>query len=96
MNFQKFSFGELTSNSKGKTSASGTMGILICVVGTLCFLLGSLDKMFFTKDIDIITQAVIFTGMGVTLLGYHKSQEKHLDKKQENSMPIKNETEENG
>ncbi len=70
----RFSFAQMTSNENGKTSASGTMGILICVVGTLCFLLGCLDKMFLNKDIDVITQSIIFVGIGAGLLGYRKSR----------------------
>lgn len=72
---KKFSFGEMTSNSDGKTSSSGTMGVLIISVGTLCFLLGSIDKVFINKDVDIITQSIIFVGMGVALLGYRKSKD---------------------
>jgi len=68
-----FSFAQMTSNSDGKTSASGTMGVLICTVGTLCFLIGCLDKVFINKDIDIITQSIIFVGIGAGLLGLRKA-----------------------
>lgn len=68
----KFSFAEMTSNSDGKTSSSGAMGVLICVVGTFCFLLGCIDKIFFSDDIDIITQSIVFVGLGAALLGYRK------------------------
>jgi len=68
----KFSFAQMTSNESGKTSASGTMGVIICAVGTLCFLLGCLDKLFISKDIDVITQSIIFVGIGVSLLGVRK------------------------
>lgn len=71
----KFSFAQMTSNTDGKTSGSGTMGVLICAVGTLCFLLGSIDKMFINKDVDIITQSIIFVGIGAALLGYRKSKD---------------------
>jgi hypothetical protein len=71
----KFSFGQMTSNSDGKTSGSGTMGILICTVGSLCFLLGAIDKLFITGNIDVITQSIIFVGIGATLLGYRKSKD---------------------
>ena len=70
----KFSFAEMTSNNDGKTSGSGTMGVLICTVGTLCFLLGCVDKIFFGKDIDIVIQSIIFVGIGASLLGYRKSK----------------------
>jgi hypothetical protein len=71
-NPEKFSFAEMTSNGNGKTSGSGTMGALICVVGSVCFLLGCIDKMWVSKDIDIITQAIVFTGLGAGLLGLRK------------------------
>lgn len=76
--YSKFSLAEMTSNSMGKTSASGTMGIIICTTGTLCFLLGCLDKIFLTHEIDVITQSIIFVGIGASMLTYSKSQEKLL------------------
>jgi hypothetical protein len=68
----KFSWGELFSNETGKTSASGFAGVIISLVGTLCFFMGCVDKMFFTKSVDIITQSIILVGIGVTLLGVRK------------------------
>jgi hypothetical protein len=67
-----FSFAEMTSNNDGKTSGSGTMGVLICTVGTLCFLIGCIDKVFVNKDVDIITQSIIFVTIGAGLLGLRK------------------------
>ncbi len=72
---EKFSLAQMTSNSNGKTSGSGTMGVLICTVGTFGFLLGCVDKMFIGKDIDIVTQSIIFVGIGAALLGYRKSKD---------------------
>ena len=69
----RFSFAQMTSNSDGKTSGSGTMGVLVCTVGSLVFLLGAIDKMFLSKDIDILNQAIVFTLIGAGLLGYRKS-----------------------
>lgn len=66
---KKFSFAEMTSNNNGKTSGTGTMGIYICLIGGICFLMGCIDKMWISKDIDIITQSIIFTGIGAGLLG---------------------------
>jgi len=75
MNFPiKFSFGQLTANSNGKTSASGTAGIFIVLIGGLGFLLGCADKIWFKGGLDIINQAIVFTTLGVALLGYKKSQ----------------------
>jgi len=79
-NMSKFSWPELFANSDGKTSGSGFAGVVICMVGTLCFLLGCIDKMFISKGIDIITQSIVFVGIGATLLGARKL----LAKKTEN------------
>lgn len=65
----RFSFAQMTSNSDGKTSASGTMGVLICTIGSISFLYGSI-----VKDNNILLQSVVFTGIGAGLLGYRKSQ----------------------
>jgi len=66
----RFSFAQMTSNSNGKTSASGTMGVLICTIGSISFLYGSL-----IRDNEILLQTVVFTGIGAGLLGYRKSQD---------------------
>ena len=71
-NMEKFSFGQLTSNADGKTSASGVMGLLICFIGCISFLLGAIDRIYFTQSTDIMTQTIIFTGIGATLLGVKK------------------------
>jgi hypothetical protein len=71
-NISKFSWAELFSNETGKTSASGFAGVVISLVGTLCFFMGCIDKMFFTNSVDIITQSIILVGIGVTLLGVRK------------------------
>lgn len=68
----RWSFAQMTSNETGKTSASGTMGVLICAVGSFTFLLGCIDKMFVNQDVDILTQTIIFTGIGAGLLGLRK------------------------
>lgn len=70
----KFSFAEMTSNDNGKTSGSGTVGIVISLIGGLCFLLGSADKMFFSGTVDILTQSILVIGIGVGLLGYRKGK----------------------
>ena len=66
----RFSFGELTSNDTGKTSASGTIGCLICFAGVICFLWGG-----FTKQSELINQAIAYTAIGTGLLGYRKGKE---------------------
>jgi hypothetical protein len=72
---EKFSFGQLTSNSDGKTSGSGTAGLYIVFIGGICFFLGCIDKMFLDKSTDILVQSIIFVTIGATLLGYRKSKD---------------------
>lgn len=74
IDINKFSFAQMTSNESGKTSSSGTMGVLICTVGSLSFLLGVMDKIFFTHNIDIMTQTIVFTGIGASLLAVRKAK----------------------
>jgi hypothetical protein len=71
-NISKFSFAEMCSNENGKTSGSGTVGIVISSIGGLCFLLGAIDKMFLSGTVDILTQSIVVIGIGVGLLGYRK------------------------
>ena len=71
-NTDSFSVAQMTSTADGKTSASGTMGVLICSIGCLTFLLGVVDRVFFSQSQDIMMQTVVFTGLGVTLLGVKK------------------------
>jgi hypothetical protein len=80
----RFSFAQMTSNSDGKTSGSGTMGVLICMIGCITFLLGCIDKMFINHDVDILTQTIIFTGIGAALLGYRKSMDQVVTSESEN------------
>jgi hypothetical protein len=68
----RFSFAQMTSNGDGKTSASGSMGVLIVIIGCLSFLLGAIDRIFFSHSIDIMTQTIVFTGIGAGLLGLKK------------------------
>lgn len=72
---EKFSFAQLTSNSDGKTSGSGTAGLYIVFIGGICFFLGCIDKMFLDKSVDILSQSIIFVTIGATLLGYRKSKD---------------------
>jgi hypothetical protein len=71
-NKKKFSWSELFSNETGKTSATAFCGVVICISGTLCFILGCLDKMYVSKTVDIITQSIVFVGIGATLMGVRK------------------------
>jgi len=70
----RFSFGQLTSNSDGKTSGSGTAGLYIVFIGGVCFFLGCIDK-----SVDILTQSIIMISIGATLLGYRKSKDSGIE-----------------
>ena len=71
-NISKFNWAELFSNNDGKTSGSAFVGVIICLVGTLCFFMGCIDKMFLNGNADIINQSIMFVTIGVTLLGVRK------------------------
>ena len=68
----KFSWAEIFSNDSGKSSGTSFVGIIICLVGTLCFFLGCIDKMWISKSIDIITQSLTFVLIGASLMGVKK------------------------
>jgi len=72
----KFSFGQMTSNSDGKTSGSGSMGVYIIVLSVIAFLFGCVDKacISHTTDVMMYSSANILVGAG--LLGYRKSVDK--------------------
>ena len=73
---QKFSFAQMTSNTDGKTSGSGTLGVFAGFAGILAFLYGTIDYSFMSKDGTIMSQAIIVLTIGAGLLGYRKSVEK--------------------
>lgn len=72
LDIQKFSWSEMVSNGNGKTSGTAFAGLVICLVGTLCFLLGCIEKMFISTSIDVISQSIVFVGIGSSLLGLRK------------------------
>lgn len=73
LDISKFSFAEMCSNDSGKTSGSGTVGVIVSLVGSFTFFLGAIDKMFLSGTVDILSQSIIVITIGVGLLGYRKS-----------------------
>jgi hypothetical protein len=91
---ERFSFAQLTSNSDGKTSGSGTAGLYIVFIGGVCFFLGCVDKMFLDNSVDIINQSIMMVTIGAGLLGIKNitgGKNQFLNAKAEQ---IKSETEE--
>lgn len=81
----KFSFAQLTSNTDGKTSGSGTAGVALVLIGLICFCFGVYDHMWGTRTNDVMTQSVIVIGIGAGLLGYRKYSETSLSINQNNN-----------
>jgi hypothetical protein len=76
----RFSIAEMCSNDTGKTSGSGTVGVIVSLVGAFTFFLGAIDKMLLSGTVDILSQSIIVITIGVGLLGYRKSvKEKPID-----------------
>lgn len=73
LDHNKFSFAQMTSNSDGKTSASGVSGVLCVLVGLAGFIVGTIDH-FIDSNSDIMTQSIIMVTIGGGLLGYRKSR----------------------
>lgn len=71
----KFSFAQMTSNSDGKTSGSGTLGVIAGLAAVLTFVYGVIDYSFISKNGDIMTQSIVVLTIGAGLLGYRKSKE---------------------
>jgi len=66
-NIGEWSWGEMTSSSNGKTSASSTSGVVIILVG----LIGFLITIWFSK-IEFVYASVGVITLGTGLLGYNK------------------------
>jgi len=73
-NLDRFSFAQMTSNSDGKTSGSGAMGVFTIGVGLLTFLMGAIHFLAI-KDSTIMMQSIAIIGIGTGLLGYRKSKD---------------------
>jgi hypothetical protein len=72
-NSKKWSFAEMTSNTNGKTSGSGTAGVFTIAVGLIGFALGVYDYIWGTHTNTVMTQSIFVIVIGAGLLGYRKS-----------------------
>ena len=79
-NLDRFSFAQMTSNSDGKTSGSGSMGVFTIAVGLLTFLMGATNVIFFDGTGMIMTQSIVIITIGTGLLGYRKSKDGKVTK----------------
>lgn len=74
---KSFSLAEMTSNGNGKTSGSGTMGVIVVLVGCLGFIIGVLDfTISKVPKSEIMMYATGIVTIGAGLLGYRKSKDK--------------------
>ena len=73
LDINKFSFAQMTANNDGKTSGSGTLGVIAGFAGVLGFFWGVIDYSFFSKDSQIMTESIVVLTLGAGLLGYRKS-----------------------
>lgn len=91
-NPNQFSLAQMCSNSDGKTSGSGTMGVLTITVGLLTFIMGAVHDFALGGTGSIMTQSIIVISLGTGLLGYRKSKGSTLTKEavaeQEEAKPI--------
>lgn len=67
MNIHKFSFAEMYSNSKGKTSSSLVAGHILVLTGCFMGIKGSL-----TLNSESMLQGIAFAGMGTGLLAVRR------------------------
>ena len=68
-NISEFSFSEMFNNDSGRTSITKFCGFYIIIIGGIAFILGCIDKMFLDKSINILSESIIFTSIGASLLG---------------------------
>ncbi len=71
MSIDKFSWAQMTSNTDGKTSGSGFIGIIISFTGCVSFLAGVV-YMFMNKLPDVMIYSSGIIAIGAGLLGWRK------------------------
>jgi hypothetical protein len=77
MDSNKFSWAEAVANQDGKTSGSGVLGLIVGLVGALCFLIATIVTLIKDKDTAIgttvITQSASIILIAAGLLGVRKA-----------------------
>jgi hypothetical protein len=86
----KFSFAEMTSNSDGKTSISGTSGFCLIITGIIGFLYSLIEP--FT--IEYVYASITVVAIGASLLGYKKKISKDIILKPGSDIQIESDNEE--
>lgn len=66
-NMNMFSWSELLSDNSGKTSGASFIGVIVGLVGSICFAYSVV-----TGHLDFTIQSSIMTGLGASLLGVDK------------------------
>ena len=66
----KFSFAEMFSDLNGKTSGTAVCGVIISLIGAICFLMGTIKFTFFSvsagfETVLLQSVAVITLGVGI-------------------------------
>jgi predicted membrane channel-forming protein YqfA (hemolysin III family) len=70
---KKFSWVELSSNSDGKQSGSGFLGLILGLIGGGCFISGVVAYfMKIPEAINLLEQTIILIGASAALLGARK------------------------
>lgn len=75
---KKWSWGEMTSNENGKTSASGTMGFWTIIAGLLGFLFTLVMAAFWDGTAEYVYISVMVISIGAGMLGYRKRISKDI------------------
>lgn len=71
-NINRFSIPQMLSNNDGKTSASGTIGVIVSIAGVIAFLFGCIDFSLISGKNDIMMYAGGIITLGTGLLGARK------------------------
>ena len=77
-NLNKFSWAQMTSNTDGKTSGSGTVGVWYGLVSGICFLAATAYFIAMKGEGNSIVLFSSITGLATiaaALLGYRKSKD---------------------